>query len=540
MLIVQNNDSLQNNTAIFSVAADVPAYPVEKKGPTLLRRSPSRGGSSSPIHSHHSDQQPSPPQQTLPQRKRISRTYTQRISIQITQFISSVLTLSILTVICTMAFAQNAYRTLTERGRVAHPDEDDCPKEKIVPDECYYIKRWGYEPRIYNVITEDGYILRMYRIIAKDKKSNNGSKKLPVLLGHGLFQCGGDFLANEDKSMAFVLADQGYDVWIGNTRAAGSFDHISLSHEDPEYWAWGLKELAIYDWPTMIDCIREETDFHKIAYIGHSQGNAMAFVGLKLRPEIAEKLSCFIALAPAVFSGTLTSTFPLKQLIGLNKYTYSLIFGSGAFIPVMTIAQRVVHPVIFAHMAYSMFAYLFSWWDTHWLRRRKPKYFQFTPRPVSSQLISDWMEGWGKRGVLMYISEAASSPVVGTITSSSSSSKTVTASVTVPLTIFYGTDDYLVDGERLVQTFDGYENYGRRASPQDIPFLKATASTGTGREGGSGKSSLFPMLNLVRAYCIDEYEHMDTIFGYDNVITTYPGVIKALSSAHWNIDTVPS
>ena len=89
-------------------------------------------------------------------------------------------------------------------------------------------------------------------------------EKRPVLLGHGLFQCGGDFLVNEDKSMAFVLADQGYDVWIGNTRAARSFDHISLSHEDSEYWAWGLKELAIYDWPAMIDFIREETGFHKV------------------------------------------------------------------------------------------------------------------------------------------------------------------------------------------------------------------------------------------------------------------------------------
>ena len=211
----------------------------------------------------------------------------------------------------------------------------------------------------------------------------------------------------------------------------------------------------------------------------------------------------------------------------------------------MTIAQRVIHPVIFAHMAYSMFAYLFSWWDTHWLRRRKPKYFQFTPRPVSSQLISNWMEGWGKRGVLMYITEATSSPIVDTTSSSSSPSSSslktvVTTSVTVPLTVFYGTDDYLVDGERFVQTFDGYENDGRRVSPQDIPILKATASTSKDREGGSGRSSLFPMLNLVHAYCIDGYEHMDTIFGHDNVITTYPGVFKALSSGQWDTETVRS
>ncbi|KAI9255807.1 Alpha/Beta hydrolase protein [Phascolomyces articulosus] len=447
MLFVQTNDILQNNTTEFPVTTEVPVHP-DKKAPTLLRRSPSRGGGSSSLASYNqSDQQQyhsETNQPPLPRPKQLNRTYIQWACIKIEQFISSLLSLSILTVICTIAFAQNAYRALTERGRIVNSDEHNDPEEKIVADECYYIKRWGYEPRIYDIVTDDGYILRMYRIM----------NKRPVLLGHGLFQCSGDFILNEEKSLAFVLADQGYDVWLGNTRAAGSFDHVSLSYRDPEYWAWGLKELGIYDWPTMIDFIREETGCHKIAYIGHSQGTSMAFVGLKLRPEIAEKLSCFVALAPAVFSGTLT-------------------------------------------------------------------------KPVSSQLISDWMEGWGKRGVLLYVTDAVSSPITSISTMGLSSS----TPGYVPLTVFYGTDDYLVDGERFVQTFDGYENYGRRVSPQDIPYLKATATKGG---GGSGKSSLFPMLKLVHAQCIDGYEHMDTIFGYDNIITTYPAVFNALSTAQWN------
>jgi len=43
----------------------------------------------------------------------------------------------------------------------------------------------------------------------------------------------------------------------------------------------------------------------QVAYIGHSQGNAQAFIALSLYPEIADQLSCFVALAPAVFSGNL-------------------------------------------------------------------------------------------------------------------------------------------------------------------------------------------------------------------------------------------
>ncbi|KAI9497470.1 Alpha/Beta hydrolase protein [Zychaea mexicana] len=530
-MLIQSNDTLQSDVSTFPIANE---KFVCEKGPTL-RRSPGPSASSSSSLSAKGvvvdgDSSSSPPSNngnrfrnyppSLPP-KRLKRSCIQWVRMHIDHFLCSLLSLSILSVICTIAFAQSAQRAYSEEGRAMNSDERDYPDEKIVPDECYYIKRWGYEARVYDIVTDDGYILRMYRIIGGGGGSNDNSKKRPVLLGHGLFQCSGDFLLNEEKSLAFALVEQGYDVWLGNTRATGSVDHVSLSHRDPEYWAWGLKELGTYDWPTMIDFIREETGHHKIAYIGHSQGNAMAFVGLKLRHEVADKLSCFVALAPAVFSGTLVNKFPLKQLIAMNKRTFTVIFGSGAFIPIMSFAQRICHPVLFSHMAYSMFAYLFSWWDTHWLRRRKPKYFQFTPRPVSSQLISDWMEGWGKRGVCLHVTDASPIPF--------STSSTVSK---VPLTVFYGTDDFLIDGERLVQTFEGYENYGR-VSPRDIPLRKTPEST----KSGSGKSSLFPMLDLVHAQCIDGYEHMDNIWAHNNVITTYPAIFTALSTARWTANS---
>jgi hypothetical protein len=85
------------------------------------------------------------------------------------------------------------------------------------------------------------------------------------MIGHGLFQCSGDFLVNEEQSLAFSLVEKGYDVWLGNNRAVGTLDHISLSHKDPEYWNWGLKELAIYDFTAMIDHVREYTGYSKVS-----------------------------------------------------------------------------------------------------------------------------------------------------------------------------------------------------------------------------------------------------------------------------------
>ncbi|PHZ14919.1 alpha/beta-hydrolase [Rhizopus microsporus ATCC 52813] len=376
--------------------------------------------------------------------------------------------------------------------------ENTLPDEVITQDETYYAEKWGYISEKHEVVTEDGYIIIMYRLYRKGCKPSG----MPVLIGHGLFQCSGAFVLNEEKSIAFTLADEGYDVWVGNNRAIAGYDHISLSYKDPEYWDWGLKELGIYDFKAMLDHVREYSGYSRVAYIGHSQGNAQAFIGLSLCPEIANKLSCFVALAPAIFSGTLVNTYPLRLLINLNDWLYSILFGTAAFLPVMTVVQTIMHPRLFCFLAYCMFSYLFSWWDSHWVRRRKVKYFQFTPRPVSARLIADWIAGWGKTGKCLYVGENTHDNM---------------QMDRVPLVVFYGTADYLVDGEQFVRSFDDCEH--------------RLADT----KGASSKNNttMFPMLDLVHVERIDGYEHMDTIWGHNNHETTYPILLKQLKQAKW-------
>ncbi|EFN66669.1 Lipase 3 [Camponotus floridanus] len=74
------------------------------------------------------------------------------------------------------------------------------------------IRKAGYLVESHVVMTEDGYLLTLHRI-------PSGNDSLPVLLQHGLSITSAVWLfLGKGKAFAYLLADQGYDVWLGNVR----------------------------------------------------------------------------------------------------------------------------------------------------------------------------------------------------------------------------------------------------------------------------------------------------------------------------------
>ncbi|XP_031635022.1 lipase 3-like [Contarinia nasturtii] len=160
----------------------------------------------------------------------------------------------------------------------------------------------GYTIERHYITTDDGYILRLYRIPSSPKTVNNSKHNKPILLMHGLTGSSRDYVVYPNISPGYYFAQHGFDVWLGNARGnTFSRNHTSLDPDEGEFWQFSWHEIAMNDLPAMIDFILYRSNHNQLIYGGHSQGGTTIFALLSERPEYNKKISLVHAIAAAVY-----------------------------------------------------------------------------------------------------------------------------------------------------------------------------------------------------------------------------------------------
>ncbi|KAL6136973.1 hypothetical protein ACLB2K_062268 [Fragaria x ananassa] len=179
----------------------------------------------------------------------------------------------------------------------------------------------GYPCEEHTVTTEDGYVLSMQRIPAGKSRETSGNK-IPVLLQHGLLMDGITWLLlPPDQALAFLLVDNGYEVWIANTRGTQySLGHTSLTPDDPAFWEWSWDELVAYDLPATYQYVYNQAG-QKIHYVGHSLGTLIA-LGAFSKDQLVNMLRSAVLLSPIAHVGQMTS--PLARAAAENYLAEAL------------------------------------------------------------------------------------------------------------------------------------------------------------------------------------------------------------------------
>ncbi|XP_050338919.1 lipase 1 [Bactrocera neohumeralis] len=157
-----------------------------------------------------------------------------------------------------------------------------------------WLVKHKYAVELHNITTADGYELLLHRI---PKPGNQ-----PVLLVHGLLTSSLAWaLLGPGKSLAFLLADRNYDVWLANFRGSPyARSYSQLGSKTLDYWSFSFHEMGAYDLPAIMDHIEKATSFHKLILIGHSQALNAFLVLCSVHPEYNERILLMQALAPIV------------------------------------------------------------------------------------------------------------------------------------------------------------------------------------------------------------------------------------------------
>uniref|UniRef100_T1JGJ3 Partial AB-hydrolase lipase domain-containing protein n=1 Tax=Strigamia maritima TaxID=126957 RepID=T1JGJ3_STRMM len=174
----------------------------------------------------------------------------------------------------------------------------------------------GYPVEVHKISTNDGYRINIHRI--PHRLTNDAA---PVLILPGLGSSSTPYTM-VPNGIVYTLANEGYDVWLGNFRCSfQDVSHIKYSQLQSKFWDFGMDEMALSDTPAMINHILQTTNQTKLSILSMSMSTATTTAMLAFKPELNNKVSRHVALAPVVYLHYIVDAIPYKFLKKLYDIT---------------------------------------------------------------------------------------------------------------------------------------------------------------------------------------------------------------------------
>ncbi|XP_047740223.1 lipase 3 [Hyalella azteca] len=317
------------------------------------------------------------------------------------------------------------------------------------------IEAMGYTAEIHHVTTEDGYILELHRIPYGISGSDGGVRPV-AYLQHCLLCSSSDWIMNDpDKALAYILADAGYDVWMGNYRGnTYSRNHTTLDpDEDLSFWSFSWDEMGIIDLPAMIDYVLEFTGQPDLYYVGFSMGTTTYYAMLSEKPEYNSKLRVGINLGPAAYMEHMKGPLTLIAPYSDDFDTLMTLLGKGEFLPSRDVTDEWVEKycddeMISAEICYNVL-FLIAGPDSELLNEEYlPVILAHTPAGTSVHTVNHYAQ--------LYVSTNFTKYDYGALGNQNHYGQTTPPAfnldnVVTPTALFWGANDWLATPEDVAR-----------------------------------------------------------------------------------------
>ncbi|CAJ0893939.1 4958_t:CDS:2 [Entrophospora sp. SA101] len=294
-----------------------------------------------------------------------------------------------------------------------------------------------------------------------------------VYLQHGLFDSTDTWLLNgPEHSLPYILKDNGYDVWLGNSRG-NQYSEPSSSDEYDFSW----DEMAKYDLPAFINYIKKQTNVDSLSFIGAIE----ILASLIIESISPTDLQCIVLIAPPAILKNQKSKV-IKLLSKIKADNLIKILPVKLFKNTLDFSRKLIEE----HSLNYNDSFKFIFGETKLLENSNfPGHF---PAPASNQNLVHWIQS-SRSGLFQRYQDKS------TQNNKSIYDISIIPPNSLKLATIVGTNDLL-------------------ATPENVSLLNQQLEMNN---------------NLTFTKTFEGYAHMDFCWSLDAKDTIYPDIINFLN-----------